>query len=167
MKILRERIRVLEVENTELLDQLNRPARVISAKLEGKTYRDELRMVVYALATSNVAIESMRNVVNCVLELGQQELSEFPDVATCRAMVHEMNPLTKLHAAEGHDGAENTTVRYDGTTKSKVHRVEAQVATKHKTFTVALEKVVDGTADSYSGLHQKLDAIGIMINYII
>ena len=167
MKILRERIRVLEVENTELLDQLNRPARVISAKLDGKTYQDELRMVVYALATSNVAIESMRNVVNCVLELGQQELSEFPDVATCRAMVHEMNPLTKLHAAEGLDGAENTTVKYDGTTKSKVHWVEAQVATKHKTFTVALEKVVDGTADSYSGLHQKLDAIGIMINYII
>ena len=167
MKILRERIRVLEVENTELLDQLNRPARVISAKLDGKTYQDELRMVVYALATSNVAIESMRNVVNCVLELGQQELSEFPDVATCRAMVHEMNPLTKLHAAEGLDGAENTTVKYDGTTKSKVHWVEAQVATKHKTFTVALEKAVDGTADSYSGLHQKLDAIGIMINYII
>ncbi len=166
---MRERIRVLEVENTDLLDQLNRPARVISAKLDGKTYRDELRMVVYALATSNVAIliESMRNVVNCVLELGQQELSEFPDVATCRAMVHEMNPLTKLHAAEGLDGAENTTVKYDGTTKSKVHWVEAQVATKHKTFTVALEKVVDGTADSYSGLHQKLDAIGIMINYII
>ena len=187
MKILRERVRVLEVENPELLDQLNGPAitvleventelldklsgtaRVIPAKLDGKTYRDELRMVDYSLATSNVAIESMRNVVNCVLELGQQELREFPDVATCRETVHEMNPLTKLNAAEGLDGAENTTVKYDGTTKSKVHWVEAQVATKQKTFTVALEKVVDGTADSYSGLiHQKLDAIGIMMNYII
>ena len=141
---------------------------VITAKRDNKTYRDELRMVVYVLATSNVAIESMRNVVSCVLELGQQELSVFPDVATCRAMVHEINPLTKLHAAEGLAGAENTTVKYDGTTKSKVHWVEAQVDTKQKTFTVALEKVVDGTADSYSGLiHQKLDAIGIMMNYII
>ena len=91
------KIRVLEVENIELLDQLNGPDRVISAKLDAKTYRDELRTVVYVLATSNVAIESMRNVIYCVLELGQQELSEFPDVATCRAMVHEMNPLTGLH----------------------------------------------------------------------
>ena len=105
-EILRERVRVLEVENNELLNKLNGPARVIPAKLAGKTYRDELRMVVYILATSNVAIESMRNVVNCVLELGKQELSEFPDVATCRAMVHEMNPLTKLHVGAWAAGVE-------------------------------------------------------------
>ena len=78
----------------------------------------------------NEAIESKRTIVNYVLELGQQELREFPDVATCRAMVHELNPLTKLHPAEGLAGAENTTMKYDGTTKSKVNWVEAQVATK-------------------------------------
>ena len=64
---------------TVVLDKLNGTARVISVKLYSKTYRDELCMVVYVLTTSNVAIESMCNVVNCVLELGQQKLSEFPD----------------------------------------------------------------------------------------
>ena len=148
---LKAKISLLENEKSELEHRLPRPdSNLIETKKDGKTYSDDLRMAIYKCIDNNVAVDKVENVVRSVVKhITNKELSAFPDTHTCRNMVREMNMLSKIQVAVALQNAENTTLKYDGTTKAKQHWVEAQIATDQATLTIGVGKTAGGSAQVY------------------
>ena len=74
-----------------------------------------------------------------------KEIVGFPDTSTCRVIVREMKILSQMMAINRLQGSSHNTQKYDGTTKSKGHWVEVQLATIEHTFTIGLDKSSSGT----------------------
>ena len=132
--IREQRIRITKLENdNSILEEricALEEERVVATKVNGKTYSNDVRKVVYHCVQEKVAVEKIGSVVCFILEtLGGVRLKgSFPSEACCRQMVREMNVISQLHVSSELGSKASTTLKFDGTTKSKQHWIESQVS---------------------------------------
>lgn len=163
LSAMKERIRVLENENLLLEEKLaEKSCHTIKTRLDGKTYSDDMRETIFTCLESNVAIDKLQKVIRtAVTTLAKRELDDFPDSHTCRVMAREMSAVSRAHVAAALESTEHTTVKFDGTTKKKVHYVASQISTNDATYTLGVNQTADGTAASYKeSILKKINSVG-------
>ncbi len=103
----------------------------MKTKVDGKTYSSDVRSTIYGLACAQVSVERMADVVTLVLgKLAKKSVGPLPDPTTTGRIIREMKELSKFQISEALAKEEHTTLKYDGTSKKKMHYVEVQVETK-------------------------------------
>lgn len=160
---LRRQLHAVELEKSELEDTVDElRSEEIATKVDGKTYSSSVRRTVYDLICAQVSVENIPHVIVSVLSnLTKKTVGPLPDPTTCSRIAREMKELSKFQISEVLEGAEHTTVKYDGTSKQKTHYVEVQVATTKTTLTTGLSEMASGTAEAYAkSVMQSLQDIG-------
>ncbi|XP_041465494.1 uncharacterized protein LOC121416104 [Lytechinus variegatus] len=77
-------------------------------------------------------------------------MDELPSRQTQGRFASEMKAICRDQIEEHFVSERNTTLKYDGTTKSRVgHLVECELASKEKTYLVGLRQQAGGTSDEY------------------
>ena len=158
----RSTIDELENKLTQFSDKINEmKSKLIDTKTDGKTFNSDLRMTVYELSTAEVSVENMSTVIKSVLHrLAKKDVHSLPDTKTYTRIVREMGALSRMHVQEVLSNEENTTLKYDGTSKKKTHYLEVQVESQKQCFTTGISMMASGTADSYSrSIVQSLDSV--------
>jgi hypothetical protein len=109
---------------------------------DGKSYTPEIREASYhildlGMAKENVS-EAVRRVYECLT--GQELVGSLPTARTLNRFGNEMKLVSYQQLNEVLQDEENTTLRFDGSTKAGRHEVEVEIATSDKTYLLGIKE---------------------------
>ena len=124
---------------------------ITETKSDGKTYTTAIREASYHLTAGGIAQKNISKTLKQVHKslTGQDLIGDLPSYGTHNYMAKELKSLSRQQVREGLEGATNTTLKYDGTTKPLGHLVEVEVATKEQNYLLTVKGQVGGKAATY------------------
>nr|XP_054754946.1 golgin subfamily A member 6-like protein 6 [Lytechinus pictus] len=115
----------------------------------GQSYTPQIREASYYLQNLGVAEGKVSEAIRVVAETlcDVTFTNELPSRQTQGRFASEMKAICRDQIEEHFVSKSNTTLKYDGTTKSRVgHLVECELASKEKTYLVGLRQQAGGTS---------------------
>ena len=149
-----EELKYMENEMTaaqEAIQELQQEKSFVNTKVDGKTYTPGVREASYCLQSLGVAQHNVGKAIQVVTKAmaDKDVCGAVPCRSTQNNLTKEMKALSRQQVKEAVMGAENMTLKSDGTTKPLGHIVEVQVATPSQTLLLGLREQVGGRADEY------------------
>ena len=118
---------------------------------DGKTFAYWVREASYYLQDQGMAeaktSEALRKVYTALT--GKELLGELPSSKTQHRFGAEMKTLARQQVKEALSTEENTSLKYDGTTKAGHHLVEMEISTQARQYLIGLKEQEGGTAAEY------------------
>ena len=159
---LKQKILELEVQNTQLHDQLHedmgkeQPAEstYIRTKEDKKTYNEKLRQCVYFCLSKEVPVASVSSILQFIVEtLTDKTCENVPSMQTVCRMAKEMGTLSDIQTYEKIESSpSDLTLCFDGTTKKDHHLNEVHLSSSSQpqgTILLGLGDLPGGKAVDY------------------
>lgn len=128
----------------------NKENMYIETKKDGKTFTANIREASYHLQNLGVGqgkvSEAIKKVVKAVTN---KDVGPLPSYTSQNYFTKEMKALSRQQVKQCLSGKENTTLKYDGTTKKLGHLVEVEVADGDQTYLLEIGDQLSGRAKDY------------------
>ena len=124
---------------------------IIPSKTDGKTFSPQIRLACYALQHYGVSQANTSSALEAVHKAlkGEDISGSLPSYATQNQFIKEMKSLSLQHVKSKLQGAEDTTVSYDGSTKTLGHLAEVEVSSPKGTLLLGLRQQCGGKGEEY------------------
>ena len=154
LKMTKEKLSFLDHQHETMKDELRnvKEGNIIESKKDGKTFSHRIREASFNLQNFGVAQRNVSGAIQCVYKSLTDEkiVGSLPSYSSQNSFVKEMKALSRQQVKETLQNADNTTVKYDGTSKPLGHMVEVEVGTSDATMLLGLTLQTGGTAAEYA-----------------
>ena len=154
LKTTKEKLSFLDDQFETMKDELRnvKEGNIIKSKKDGKTFSHRIREASFNLQNFGVAQRNVSGAIQCVYKSLTDDtiVGSLPCYSTQNSFVKEMKALSRQQVKETLQNADNTTVKYDGRSKTLGHMVEVEVGTSDATMLLGLTLQTGGTAAEYA-----------------
>ncbi len=147
MKLQKEKIRELENMVLELEEKLEETINT----MDGKQYDAKTRKCIKFCLEKNVSHANASSIVDFIVtEMTGRKIDKLPAASTCANIEREFGIISNIQSGEIISESTNSTLAWDGTSKSGTHYNETHVVTARASLTLNIAELPGAKAVDYA-----------------